>query len=225
MATTRIWSIKGRLDSVINYVKNPEKTDSAKYTDSELQALEDVIRYAENADKTHQRLYVTGINCSSDIARDQMIMTKKQFDKTDKVLAYHGYQSFPPGEVTPDLAHEVGVELAKRLWGERFQILVTTHLDKDHLHNHFCLNSVSFTDGAKFRGGIKAYNIMRDASDKLCREYGLSVIENPEYGKSKHYAEWKAEKAGLPTMRGQIREEIDEIIKCSYTYKDFWRIL
>lgn len=111
------------------------------------------------------------------------------------------------------------------MWGERFQILVTTHLDKDHLHNHFCLNSVSFTDGAKFRGGIKAYNIMRDASDKLCREYGLSVIENPEYGKSKHYAEWKAEKAGLPTMRGQIREEIDEIIKCSYTYKDFWRIL
>ena len=225
MATTRIWSIKGRLDSVINYVKNPEKTDSAKYTDSELQALEDVIRYAENADKTHQRLYVTGINCSPDIARDQMIMTKKQFDKTDKVLAYHGYQSFLLGEVTPDLAHEVGVELAKRLWGDRFQILVTTHLDKDHLHNHFCLNSVSFTDGAKFRGGIKAYNIMRDASDKLCREYGLSVIENPEYGKSKQYAEWKAEKADFPTVRGQIREEIDEIIKCSYTYKDFWRIL
>ena len=152
MATTRIWSIKGRLDSVINYVKKSEKTDSAKYTDSELQALEDVIRYAENADKTHQRLYVTGINCSSDIARDQMIMTKKQFDKTDKVLAYHGYQSFPPGEVTPIWHMRSAWNWQKRLWGERFQILVTTHLDKDHLHNHFCLNSVSFTDGGKVQG-------------------------------------------------------------------------
>lgn len=96
---------------------------------------------------------------------------------------------------------------------------MTTHLDKEHLHNHFCLNSVSFTDGSKFRGGIKAYNIMRDASDKLCMEYGLSIIENPQKGKS--YAEWKAEHEGKPTIRGQIRDEIDEIIKCSYTYKNF----
>lgn len=223
MAATRIWSIKGRLDSVINYVTNPEKTDGSRYTDTELQALTDVIDYAEDGTKTHNKVYVSGINLSPDIARDQMVMTKLQFGKTDKILAYHGYQSFLPGEVTPDMAHEIGVKLAKRMWGDRFQVLVTTHLDHEHIHNHFCLNSVSFVDGKKFRGGSKAYWIMRAESDKICTEYGLSVIENP--GKGKNYSEWKAEQEGRPTIRGQIKDELDEIIKASYTYKDFWRIL
>lgn len=223
MAATRIWSIKGRLDSVINYVTNPEKTDGSRYTDTELQALTDVIDYAEDGAKTHNKVYVSGINLSPNIARDQMVMTKLQFGKTDKILAYHGYQSFLPGEVTPDQAHEIGVELAKRLWGDRFQVLVTTHLDKNHLHNHFCLNSVSFVDGKKFRGGSKAYWIMRAESDKICAEHGLSVIKNP--GKGKNYAEWKAEHEGTPTVRGQIKDELDEIIKVSYSYEQFWKIL
>lgn len=223
MAATRIWSIKGRLDSVINYVTNPEKTDGSKYTDTELQALADVIDYAEDGAKTHNKVYVSGINLSPNIARNQMVMTKLQFGKTDKILAYHGYQSFLSGEVTPDQAHEIGVELARRLWGDRFQILITTHLDKEHLHNHFCLNSVSFVDGKKFRGGSKACWQMRAESDKICAEYGLSVIKNP--GKGKNYAEWKAEHDGRPTIRGQIKEELDEIIKCSYTYEQFRKIL
>ena len=223
MAATRIWSIKGRLDSVINYVTNSEKTDGSKYTDTELQALTDVIDYAEDGAKTHNKVYVSGINLSPDIAREQMIMTKLQFGKTDKILAYHGYQSFLPGEVTPDMAHEIGIKLAERLWGDRFQVLVTTHLDHEHIHNHFCLNSVSFVDGKKFRGGSKAYWIMRAESDKICAEYGLSVIENP--GKGKNYAEWKAEQESRPTVRGQIKDELDEIIKCSYTCDQFWRIL
>ena len=223
MAATRIWSIKGRLDSVINYVTNPEKTDGSKYTDTELQALTDVIDYAEDGAKTHNKVYVSGINLSPNIARDQMVMTKLQFGKTDKILAYHGYQSFLPCEVTPDQAHEIGVELANRLWGDRFQVLVTTHLDKNHLHNHFCLNSVSFVDGKKFRGGSKAYWQMRAESDKICAEHGLSVIKNP--GKGKNYAEWRAEREGRPTVRGQIKDELDEIIKVSYSYEQFWKIL
>lgn len=223
MAATRIWSIKGRLDSVINYVTNPEKTDGSRYTDMELQALTDVIDYAEDGAKTHNKVYVSGINVSPDIARDQMVMTKLQFGKIDKILAYHGYQSFLPGEVTPDMAHEIGIKFAERLWGDRFQVLVTTHLDHEHIHNHFCLNSVSFVDGKKFRGGSKAYWIMRAESDKICAEYGLSVIESP--GKGKNYAEWKAEHESRPTVRGQIKDELDEIIKCSYTYEQFWKIL
>ena len=223
MAATRIWSIKGRLDRVINYVTNPEKTDGSRYTDTELQALTDVIDYAEDGAKTHNKVYVSGINLSPDIARDQMVMTKLQFGKTDKILAYHGYQSFLPGEVTPDMAHEIGIKLAERLWGDRFQVLVTTHLDHEHIHNHFCLNSVSFADGKKFRGGSKAYWIMRAESDKICAEYCLSVIENP--GKGKNYAEWKAEQESRPTVRGQISDELDEIIKCSYTCDQFWKIL
>lgn len=223
MAATRIWSIKGRLDSVINYVTNLEKTDGSRYTDTELQALTDVIDYAEDGTKTHNKVYVSGINLSPNIARDQMVITKLQFGKTDKILAYHGYQSFLPGEVTPDMAHEIGIKLAERLWGDRFQVLVTTHLDHAHIHNHFCLNSVSFVDGKKFMGGSKAYWIMRAESDKICTEYGLSVIEDP--GKGKNYAEWKAEQEGRPTIREQIKDELDEIIKASYTYKDFWRIL
>ena len=121
------------------------------------------------------------------------------------------------------MAHEIGVKLAERLWGDRFQVLVTTHLDHEHIHNHFCLNSVSFVDGKKFRGGSKAYWIMRAESDKICAEYGLSVIENP--GKGKNYAEWKAEQESRPTVRGQIKDELDEIIKCSYTCDQFWKIL
>ena len=167
MAATRIWSIKGRLDSVINYVTNPEKTDGGRYTDTELQALTDVIDYAEDEAKTHNKVYVSGINLSPNIARDQMVMTKLQFGKTDKILAYHGYQSFLPGEVTPDIAHEIGVKLAERLWGDRFQVLVTTHLDHEHIHNHFCLNSVSFVDGKKFRGGSKAYWVMRARNNRI----------------------------------------------------------
>ena len=178
MAATRIWSIKGRLDSVINYVTNPEKTDGSRYIDTELQALTDVIDYAEDGEKTHNKVYVSGINLSPDIACDQMVMTKLQFGKTDKILAYHGYQSFLPGEVTPNIAHEIGIKLAERLWGDRFQVIVTTHLDHEHIHNHFCLNSVSLVDGKKFRGGGKAYWIMRAESYKIC---GIRLVRNREF--------------------------------------------
>lgn len=190
MAATRILSIKGRLDNVINYVTNPEKIDGSRYTDTEPQALTDVIDYAEDRAKTHNKVYVSGINLSPDIVCELMVMTKLQFGKTDKILDYHGYHSFLPGEVTPDMAHEIGIKLAERLWGDRFQVIVTTHLDHEHIHNHFCLNSVSFVYRKKFRGGSKAYWIMRAELDKICEEYGLSVIENP--GKGKNYAEWKA---------------------------------
>ena len=120
MAVTRIWSIKGKAGAPLTYVTNPEKTQR-EFTEAEQQALADVIAYAANEDKTEQLFYTTGINCSVECARDQFDTTKLRFGKTGGNVAYHAYQSFRKGEVTPDEAHRIGVELAKELWGDRFQ--------------------------------------------------------------------------------------------------------
>ena len=119
------------------------------------------------------------------------------------VVAYHGYQSFAPGEVNPQTAHEIGLKLAQKLWGNGYQVIVATHLDQEsHIHNHFVVNTVSFKDGKRYHRTEKDYYDMQKESDRLCREYGLSVIENPQRGKSKHYGEWKAEQDSRPTWRG-----------------------
>lgn len=150
-----------------------------------------------------------------------MSKTKLQFQKTDGILAFHGYQSFAPGEATPETAHAIGVKMAQELWGNRFEVVVSTHLDKNHLHNHFVLNSVSFKDGKRYYDNKTTYSLMRQTSDRLCREYSLSVIENPQRGKSRHYAEWKAEQESKPTWRGLIREDVDKAIDESMTFTQF----
>lgn len=224
MATTKIWNIKGRLDSLINYAANPEKTDSNKFMETQLKALHDVMEYASDEYKTEKSLFVSGVNVTPDTAIQKMQQTKIRFGKTDGIIAFHAVQSFKPGEVTPEIAHSIGVKLAKEMWGDRFEILIATHLNKDHIHNHFVINSVSFIDGKKYYDNTANYNRMRTVSDKLCEEHNLSVIQNPK-GKGLRYAEWNALKEGKPTIRDLIRYEIDEIIKCSYTYKDFLKIL
>ena len=221
MATTKIWDIKGRVDSLINYAANPEKTDGNKYSEKQIQALHDVMDYASDDYKTERSLYVSGINTTPDMAKYKMHQTKLRYGKTDGIVAFHAIQSFKPGEVTPELAHEIGKRLAKEMWGDRFEVVIATHLNKEHLHNHFVINSVSFADGLKYYDNTANYNLMKKISDRLCEECNLSVIRNPK-SKGKHYAEWYAEKNGYPTIRGQIKDEIDEIIKCSYTVQDFW---
>ena len=238
MATTSIWRVKGWLGKVVIYAENPEKTANPKfYADRELteqdgQQLSDVIRYAVNSEKTQEtggedgtplHRFVSGINCSPNTARDEMLAVKKRFGKKDGTVAYHGYQSFAPGEATPELAHEIGVKLATRLWGDRYQVIVATHLDKEnHLHNHFVLNTVSFVDGIKYHRTKKDYHDMQTVSDELCREYRLSVIENPQYGKAKQYGEWRAEQEQRPTWRGLIRSDIDEAIRQAMTERQFF---
>lgn len=223
---------------MVIYAENPEKTANPKfYADRELaeqdgQQLSDVIRYAVNSEKTQEtgseddaplHRFVSGINCSPATARDEMLAVKKRFGKKDGTVAYHGYQSFAPGEATPELAHEIGVKLATRLWGNRYQVIVATHLDKEnHLHNHFVLNTVSFVDGIKYHRTKKDYHDMQTVSDELCREYRLSVIENPQYGKAKQYGEWRAEQEQRPTWRGLIRADIDEAIRQSMTERQFF---
>lgn len=221
MATTKIWKVKGWIGQVVHYVENPDKTTNPDFNEADLQSLRDVMNYATQDYKTEQQQYVSGINCSPDIARQQMIMTKKRYGKEGGITAFHGYQSFAPGEVTPDLAHEIGMKLANELWGDRFEVIIATHLDKEHIHCHFVLNSVSFKDGKKYNDCKSTYKLMRETSDRLCREYGLSVIENPPKGKHKSYDIWQAEKAGKPTWHNVIRKDIDDAILHSFSFSTF----
>jgi len=221
MTTTAIWDVTDRLDRVIDYATNPQKTENLDFSSPDFRGLQNVLAYTQQDTKTEKQFYVTGINCDPTTACEQMSQTKLQFQKTDGILAFHGYQSFVPGEATPETAHAIGVKLAQELWGERFEVIVSTHLDKHHLHNHFVLNSVSFMDGKRYYDNNASYSLMRQTSDRLCREYSLYVIENPQKGKSRHYAEWKAEQEGKPTWRGIIREDVDKAIAASMTFTQF----
>ena len=174
MATVKIWKVKYNLDYVIDYASNFEKTSLKENED-----LENVIDYATKSSKTEQKLFVNALNCYPISAYEQMQDTKEKYGKKKGILAFHSYQSFAPGEVTPEVAHEIGMKFAEQMWGDSFEVAVATHLDTGCCHNHFVLNSVSFVDGKKYYDNLKNYARMRELSDNLCREYGLSVIENP----------------------------------------------
>ena len=224
MAVCEIWDVRGRLDHPLDYAKNPDKTVNPDYTDADLQAMGDVMKYAANGDKTEQQFFVTGVNCDPATARDEMMITKAQYQDESKIVCYHGFQSFQQGEVTPEQAHEIGVKLAQKMWGDRFQAIVATHLNTNCLHNHFVVNSVSYTDGKHYHDNKKNLRLLRQRSDELCREYALSVIENPT-GRKKPYALCQAEKNGLPSRDNVARQAIDEAISKSFTLKDFDRQL
>ena len=214
MAVTKIFAIRKRLDDRIRYIANGEKT-----------TLDDGIAYATNPEKTEQLFFTSTINCEScETAFAEMQATKRRFGKLGGVVGYHFIQSFAPGEVTPEQAHRIGVEFAERLFGKRYEAVIGTHLDKAHLHNHVVVNSVSFVDGKKYHSSPGSYYFeVRAQSDALCRENDLSTIA-PQ-GKGKHYAEWKAENTGKPTIRSIIRDDIDRFIGEAYTYETFLMLL
>ena len=210
MATTKLWHIQGRLKDLVDYVENPEKTVKPG-----LQDFFNVFSYTQNSDKTAGGQFVTAINCQKDIALQQMILTKQRYGKEDGYIAWHGYQSFKPGEVTPEQCHALGMELARQMWGDRFQVIVTTHLDREHLHNHFCVNSVSFKDGGKYNFSKKELKRLRDTSDRLCREHGLSVVEHPHKAPTRQV--WLDEQAGKPTRYNIYRADVQKAIDSSIT--------
>ena len=204
MAVTSIWPIRGRVDDVINYAKNPEKTSEGNTEIlASLHAVDDVVEYAADDMKTEKMVYVTGINCDTENAsevfknqiRDNLKSTRADAKRR---VCFHGYQSFAEGEVDADTAHTIGVELAKRLWEDRFPVLVATHCNTNHYHNHFVICAVSDKDGGKFLNKKEDYRRMREESDRLCKEYGLSVIERPK-DKGMNYGEWRAEQEGKHT--------------------------
>ena len=209
MATTKIWPVKDSLTRVVDYAQNPDKTI---YSD-----LRKVLHYAANEEKTvegqERAMFVTGVNCNRDTAFQEMQAVKERFGKTGGNVAYHAYQSFKPDEVTPELCHQLGVELAKRMWGDEYQVLVATHFNTGTYHNHFVVNSVGLWDGRKFNCGKRAYYQFRQLSDDLCREYQLSTIKNPK-GKTPRSI-YFAEKRGEPTKYNLMREALDAALKVS----------
>ena len=215
MATTGFWPVKGRLKEVINYANNPDKTTAKEYLDEDLYAA---IRYVENDDKTDQTMYVSGINCSKHNAYNEMIAVKRRFGERGKNIAYHGFQSFAPGEVTPEEAHSIGKETARRMWGSQYQVVVTTHLNTGKIHNHFVLNSVSFKTGKKFRNGIGDRFELRKISDAICAERNKSVIQgNKFYSNKKEY--WVKKNGGM-THRDMLRKDIDEALSQCASFKE-----
>lgn len=216
MATTGFWPVKGQLKEVIEYARNPDKTTEQKYLDDDLyQAL----RYAENDSKTDQRMYVSAINCPKQRAYESMIATKRRFGKLGGNVAYHGYQSFAEGEVTPEEAHSIGLETAKRMWGEDFEVVVTTHLNTENLHNHFVVNSVSFRTGRKFENHVSDHFRLREISDEICYERGKSVLEDATFYGGEKGAYW-ARKSGKLTHREILRRDVEHCLSVSRTVQD-----
>ena len=219
MATTKIWTIKDSLSRVVSYAKNPEKTI---FSD-----LKQVLKYAENDEKTiadnkEKTMYVTGVNCKKETALEEMLQVQKRFDKETGNIAYHAYQSFKTGEVSPELAHKIGVELAEKMWSE-YQVVVATHFNTGTYHNHFVINSVNMFTGKKFNCNKGAYYRFRGLSDELCKKHNLTVIKNPK-GRTPRSI-YFAEKRGEPTKYNLMRKAIDEAIEMSISYAQFKKVM
>ena len=216
--------MRAHASKLLAYVANKNKTtmefENKSFDESEKLAAEILgLPYGHFA--TEEKKFVSGINCTPENAKEIMLSLLEDTDSSD-IQAYHGYQSFKPGEVTPDVAHAIGVQLANELWGEDFPVIVATHIDKGHVHNHFCLSATGFS-GKRYHDCKATYKLMRETSDRLCREYGLSVIEKPKQQGAKHIAEVHAKQQGIPTIRDQIRADIDSVVKYEVTLKSFYK--
>lgn len=199
MAYTTIHPIESTLNYAIAYITKPHKTEEQKYVDS----------YA----------------CTPIIAVQEFERTKQDTHYKGGILAYHLIQSFMPGETTPEQAHEIGKKLADTLLKGQYEYVISTHVDKEHIHNHIIINSVNFETQKAFSTELDtfrnpAWQKIRNISDELCREYGLSVISNPERGKGKSRYEWEQERAGN-SWKAKLKISIDECIKYASSFDDF----
>ena len=219
MAYTSLIPVR-RLDRAISYVRDKNKITKPG-------SLEEAVDYALNRDKTESVCFETGLSCLCETAFTDMKENVQRWHKTGGVQGYHLVQSFAEGEVTPELAHQIGVELADQLLGGRYQAVVTTHLNTRHIHNHIVWCAVALDNGRKYHSNAKSYYTeVRARSDALCRQYGLSVIETPESERGKRqYAKWQAEANGQPTWRTAIRMDLDEAIALALTWRQFLAVL
>lgn len=230
MATTKIWKVQKRLDNVVNYASDKSKTENKKYQNKNINNIYELLDYTTNPDKTEKQFFVTGINCELDTAIRQMTQTKKKFNKdkyskNNKIVAFHGYKSFAEGEVTPEIAHEIGVKLAEEMWGDRFEVVVSTHLNTDHIHNHFVLNSVSFKDGKKYYINFENTALLRKTSDDICDEYGLKILNEKTCKSGINFENFYRKSLSNSDYYKFAKEDIDYAINHSWTYKEFLKKL
>lgn len=233
MATTSLWKVDKRLDHVIDYATDKNKTKNKNFKSEEESRwiIRQTLNYATNSDKTEKQFYVSGINCEPETALKQMMKTKKKFHKDkysnkNKIVAFHGYQSFAEGEATPELVHQIGVKVAEEMWGDRFEVIVTTHLNTKCLHNHFVINSVSFKDGYKYYSNLENTALFRKISDDICDEFGLKVLKKNECKKSKvdldYFYKSAIQKSDYYTF---AKEDIDFAIRQAKGTKQFESLL
>ncbi len=184
MAVTKTHPIKSTLKAAIDYICNPEKTDG--------------------------KLLVSSYGCAAETADIEFAWTRRHAIDKGTNLGRHLIQAFQPGEVTPEQAHEIGMELAKEILGGRYEFVLTTHIDCDHVHNHLIFNAVSFADHKHYHSNKRSYHFIRRTSDRICKEHGLSVIV-PGQDKGKSYIEYQAERTGT-SYKAKLRAAIDRLL-------------
>ena len=220
MAVTKIWAIHDSVSRVVDYCTNPSKT--------KLSDLEQVLLYAADKEKTldegEQQYAVTGIGCRAESAAREMAAVQRRFGKAGGNVAYHAYQSFKTGEVTAEECHRIGVETARRLWGNDRQVLVATHFNTGTYHNHFVVNPVNMWTGKKLEAKYEVYYKLRDMSDRICKEHGLPVVKNPQRHKTARSV-YFAEKNGEPTRYNLMRRALDEALTISSSWPELSAVL
>lgn len=186
--------------------------------------LDKLINYVANADKTEEQTLVSCIGCNLSTAARTMLKTKERWNNTDGVQAYHIIQSFMPDEITPEIAHELGNRFAHE-YLDGYEVVIGTHVDKEHIHNHIAFNSVSDITGKKYHSSPESYyKGVRATSDKLCKEFGLSIIMETG-GKGLHYAEWKMRQAGILTFRELFEADLQEALAFALDIGNFYEIM
>ena len=243
MAVTSLWAIHADssrgtgtvIKQLTDYASNEEKTNPEWMKQQEQQmapapvteadreeTLHKVVHYV--SDKNEGMQFVTGVNCTPNHVVEEMLRTRSRFSPRGNRILYHGYQSFAPGEVTPEQAHRIGVQLAEQLWGDRFEVLVATHLDREHLHNHLVINAVSFSDGKKFRWDTE-YPRMQKLSDELCRKEQLSVVTDPNMDGGHHRGAIRASQEGRYTITSIALEDLDCCIAEADSFEHFMSLM
>lgn len=223
MAITKIHAIHKTIEKTVDYVLNEQKTDVTKIDKS----YSDSLHYIANPNKTDNSILVSGINCDPETAIEEMALTREKWESKAKQngtnLGYHIIQSFDPKDnVDYKTAHEIGIKLAESLGG-KYQTVVATHIDKEHIHNHIVVCAWDIETGKKYKRTTEGYLKIRKTSDDLCKQYGASIIENP-HDKGLNYKEW-LERKNNTSWKAITQNDISKVMKITDNWKDFIRIM